>query len=413
MSSFSKHSLSNWLSAVALSVCLVPSLDAQISVSGVEDEEFYSGSVQFEVETEEGFTYEASLNGESVAVGEELSVDRADYYELEVTRTADEDGAIETELFQFIIRADGRGRSESGLPISYILAPIPSAQEEFAGSSLRVVTIPSVPVDVEIPIVLLSTDADGTRRGVNGVVASGDKSHPDVRLFRGVGSAWIAGQSEAGSVEYSASIYDQSVSANITVEAETTWTEVSGTIDADADWGTGARVRVTDDLDVDEGVTLTIGPGSVILLGEDVEVKIDGTLDVQGTEADAILFAPVLRSAPWGGLRFEGENSSATIRGAFFTGSGADDDWFDEGGRGSTHRDEQSLFYVRDDAQVVVEECYVLDNVGQAGHGTDGFLTLRRSVVQRCVTIGQYNGGTVLVEDSALIEVPAWDSPFE
>jgi len=56
-------------------------------------------------------------------------------------------------------------------------------------------------------------------------------------------------------------------------EESPSWTSATGTIAASVDWGSDARVRVTGDLTIPAGVTLTIGAGSatvvsgLILLG--------------------------------------------------------------------------------------------------------------------------------------------------
>ena len=54
-----------------------------------------------------------------------------------------------------------------------------------------------------------------------------------------------------------------------------------------------------------------------------------------------------------------------------------------------------------------------IDNAGQAFHGETSQLTLDRCVVQRCQTVGQFNGGSVTIRDSALLDFPSDSDTFE
>ena len=256
--------------------------------------------------------------------------------------------------------------------------------------------------------------AGGERRGVNGEVSVSGRPDLAFPVLRGVGSRRVPAPATDGVQTFDIELLGLATSVSVDVEATTTWQDVDGTIAADADWGDGARVRVTGDLQVDAGVTLRIGPDSVVEVGPEVEISIDGTLRIEGTKANPVVFTPRDHSVPWGGLLLRAATATLEADGTIFTGSGANDDWFDEvSGSGSSHRDEQALIYLSDGATATLNDCYLIDNHGQAGHGEDSFLELNRCLVQRCVTVGQYNDGAVIVRDSALIEFPAHDVPFE
>jgi hypothetical protein len=61
---------------------------------------------------------------------------------------------------------------------------------------------------------------------------------------------------------------------------------------------------------------------------------------------------------------------------------------------------------------VTLTESYLVENHGQGGHGENGYLTMTRCLLQKCITGGQYNGGAVTLQDSALIECPSATAPF-
>jgi len=390
---------------------------AQIQVEGIDDETVYTDRTSFRVVVEGGWTYSATLNGAPVTAGESVAVEDANYYRLDVERTNDSSGAVERLGVQFIVRASARGNSEWGLRPFVPLPPTPSAAAEFAGASLALVAPARFPRGLEIPLVAWVRDAAGARVGVLGELRAPEfPAHP-LRLLRGVGSTLLPAASAAGTLRFATSLHGLEEIATIDVEDTTTWTAVAGTIAASTDWGEDARVDVTGDLTIAAGATLSVGAGTVVRLAPGAEIEVAGTLRVNGTVAAPsprpVVFSPRSRATPWGGINFRSAASRGEFRGAILTGSGADDDWFDNNAdSGSSHRDEQPCLYVSNGATVELFDCYLIDNVGQAGHGESSFLEMTRCLVQRCITAGQYNRGAIRLTDCALVEFPALDAPF-
>ncbi len=392
-----------------------PSVFSQITVDGVEDEEVYTDSVTFSVPSEEGFEYVVLLNDEPVATDIPVLVDQAEYYELSVHRTETETGNEETLLVQFIVRAGERGNSEWGLAPWVPYPEIPSADAEFAGADLVIVCPDRYPPDLELPVIALVEDADGDRVGVNGTVTAAEFPGFGFPLTRGVGFGFLPGQPAAGSFTLIPSAGPLTQQKEIAVEETTQWLQKEGEVTGQVDWGTDARIHVTDDLTIAEGATLSIGEGGVIKIAPDVEITVRGTMQVTGSRARPVVFTPEAGDAPWGGFLLRWETSLVEMEGAIFTGSGADPDWLDDPpDSASSHRHEQCLFYMVNGARATLTDCYIVDNEGQAGHGEDSFLTMTKCLIQRCITSGQYNGdGTVALTKCALIGFPSVTAPFE
>jgi len=386
---------------------------AAITVDGIEDERVYADHVTFTVQVEADFEYTAELNGEAIAVGTPIKIDAPDYYELSVHRRSLSCEVEEDRLIQFIVRATERGNSEWGLPPWIPCPTIDSAAAEFADATLRIVSPAEYPLGLEIPIIARVEDASGSRVGVNGVAtAPGFEAHP-LRLLRGVGSVFLPPATGPGTISYTAQIHSLEAPRTIVIESVTTWQTVSGDIIETADWGSDARVRITAALRIAPNATLTLGNGSIIVVDPEVEISVEGRILVQGTVDRPVVFTCRDRNAPWGGFVFEKSTSQGEFTGTLFTGSGADPDWFDNNpGHGHSHRHEQPLLYVSNKARVTLADCWIVDNHGQAGHGEDGYLTMTRCLVQKCITAGQYNGGAVTLEDCALIEFPSETAPF-
>jgi len=406
-----RRSAQRFILILCLCVPAAPAL-AAITVDGIVDKKVYADRVSFTVRSEAGYDYTAELNGKPVAVGVAVEVNEPDYYELNVRRKRQSSGAEESLLVRFIVRATDRGNSEWGLSPWVPYPTIDSAAAEFTGARLTIVAPAQYPTGLEIPVIARAEDAAGNRVGVNGVVTA-DRfvSHP-LRLLRGVGSVFLPATNEPNTLSYDAVIHSLAASKDIVIAKPTLWRSASGDLTASVSWGENARVRVAT-LTIAPGVTLTIGSGSVIVVDPDAEITANGRIVVNGTIDEPVVFTTTDRTKPWGGFIFEKSTSCGEFTGTIFTGSGADPDWFDNNpDHGHSHREEQPLLYVSDGARVTLTDCYIVENHGQAGHGEGGYLTMKRCLVQKCITTGQYNGGTATFEDCAMIEFPGETAPF-
>jgi len=252
----------------------------------------------------------------------------------------------------------------------------------------------------------------GNRLGVNGIISAvGFQDYP-LQLLRGVGSVFLPAATKPNIISYVAEINSLQTPRQITIEASTTWQTVSEDIITSTDWGENARIHISsvskDLLTIVSNATLTIGAGSVIIIDPNIEIAVQGNIVVNGTMERPVVFTTQDRRVPWGGLLFESNLSQGELKGAIFTGSGADSKWFNNNpSHGGSHRKDQCLFYLSNGAHVTLTDCYLVENHGQIGHGENSYLTMTECLVQKCTTIGQYNGGAVTLEDCALIEFPS------
>lgn len=391
-------SFQNFLRAGA--VCLLfaaVSSRAQITVSGVAHKGVYADTVTFTIANQGGFTYAAFLNTNTVPVGTAVTVNRADFYQLYITRT---DGvtAIETNIY-FIVRASARGGTEWGLPVHTPWPVIASATAEFEGAKLRVIAPASFPAGYEVPVVAWVVDDAGRAVRANGALAAAGQN--SIGIKRGVGSGFLASNQPPGLLNYAPSIGGVTTNKSIDLESSTTWTTVSGTLAGATTWAANSRVRVTGHLAIPAGSTLTIGAGSVVLLNGGVNITNDGAVNINGTVDQPVVFMPNSRSQPWGGFFMRTSSGSVNGTGVIFVASGADP----TGGAG--HRDEQCLFLVDNAPSVTLTDSAAIHLAGQFGHAySGGTFTFTRFLLQRATTGGEYTGSTWRVNDSAFIDFP-------
>jgi hypothetical protein len=390
---------------------------AQISIDGVSDKKVYKDKVSFTVISEIDFDYTVELNGVQIETDVTVEIDEPEYYELYVYRRGRLSGTEDSKLVRFIVRALERGNSEWGLPRWSPYPQIDSAAAEFEGAELNIIAPAEYPMGLEIPLVARIEDDSGDRLGINGIVSAISFQDYPLRILRGVGSVFLSAASGPNTISYVAEVQSLQTTKRITIEGSTAWQIVSDDITTSTDWGENARIHISsvaeDMLTIDSNATLTIGAGSIIIIDPDIEIAVEGNLIVNGTMERPVVFTAPDRAFPWGGFLFESNESRGEFTGAIFTASGADSNWFKNNpGHGGSHRKDQCLFYLSNGAKVILTDCYLVQNYGQIGHGENSYLTMTGCLVQKCTTLGQFNGGAVILEDCALIEFPSADDSY-
>ena len=399
---------------VVASLLLVPGiLRAQsITIDGVADRSTYNNSVQMRVQTNAGFSYLVTLNGKPIIPGIFHTINVMDYYDLLVARTNDTTSAVTNALVRFIVLSSQRGSPELGLVQWVPLPPIPSTAAEMAGARLHLMLPQEYPAGLEIPVVVRVEDNAGNPRRVNGWVNSTGVVADAYRVVRGEGHGFLPA-SAAGSISYAATLQSLETNKVVIVEPSTTWTTVSGVLAGTTAWADNSRIHVTGNLTIPSGATLTIGAGTVVRLNPGVNITNTGRTVINGTIAQPVVFTPTNRVAPeqrtgaWGGWVMRGGELVATA--AIMTGSGAVGSF--NFSPGASHRSEQALLFMHNSV-VRMTNCALINNAGQVGNGYYSSITWDHCLVQRAITVGEYEGCTNILNHSALIEFPSIDGVY-
>jgi hypothetical protein len=318
-------------------------------------------------------------------VGTPVTVNQPEYYELSVTKRSQSDGMEESSRIQFIVRNSARADTEWGLPTWTPYPMMDSSSAEFTDGTLTLVCPAAYPTGLEIPVIARVNNPNGKRMGVNGkVTASGFETYP-LTLFRGVGSVFLPAATESDDIFYTGTIQSLSTPKQITIESDTTWQTISGTLSASANWGENARIRITDTLTIASGATLTIEAGSVIIGAPDAEITVTGHISVNGTNGSPVVFTSQNRTAPWGGFLFESSTSQGDFSGTIFTASGADSNWVSNNtGMAVFKTPAMSVLSVHS-AHVNLTTVYMVENKDSWAMA-ECYLTLQRCLVQKFVT---------------------------
>lgn len=385
---------------------------AEIVVEGIADRAVVTGAVRPRIIGAANSSDLVRLDGKTIDAPADLEVTQPDYHELEILRSTPAGVLSESRKVRFVIRAEERGNTEWGLPAWVPPAVIPASSEELADGHLRWLIPPAMPAGSPIPVAVWLEGTDG--QTLRAHVELKSNAHPTFLLRRGSGSTVLnASPSQVvdGLFSWTTTLPGQSSPQSVRIEERTEWVRVSGTLAGQTSWNDNARVEVTDDLEIPVGSTISIGAGSLIRMAPGVSWKIFGRVEVRGTRDRAVLFTAANPDRPWGGLEVRGTAASVEASGTLWTESGSDASWFDQNSGFSVHRREQALFLI-DGGQVVLRDCAAFDGHGQFGHGRNGQLTLERCLIQRFLTGGEFNGGRVDIQNSALIEFPSDDGIF-
>ncbi|HUS36909.1 MAG TPA: hypothetical protein VM680_16310, partial [Verrucomicrobiae bacterium] len=367
-------------------------------------------SATYSVPTEPGFTYSVTLNNAPVAAGVTNVVSVMDYYELDARRTELSSGLVVTQFVKFIVLSSRRGSPETGLIEWTPYPPIPSGRDEFVGGALIVVAPQKFPAGLEVPVVAWVDDGPGNARRVNGNVMAPGFATSTLPLRRGVGHAFLPAQSSGAAINYDAQIQSLRAAKAIEIDATTTWQTVSGEIPPGASWPDNSRIHVTGNITIAPTNTLTIGAGTVIWLDPSVNITNSGRTVINGTREKPVVFTPSAHVAPeqhtgaWGGFILRGASAELIANGAIMTGSGASTSF--SFSPGTSHRSEQALLLIQSGAKAFLTNCFLINHAGQIGNGYNSDVVYDHCLLQRAITGGEYVGGTVTVNNSAVIEFP-------
>ncbi|MBI5386525.1 MAG: immunoglobulin domain-containing protein [Verrucomicrobia bacterium] len=388
---------------------------AQPTVTGVADRSVNTDAATFTVVTQAGYSYAATLNGNPVSVGVPVTVTRMDYYDLWAWRTnLSEPFEVTSRLVRFIVRSSERGSPEQGLMKWTPYPLISSTAAEFAGAVLHVTAPMDYPPGLPIPIVVRVDDGQDRERRVNGWVTAPGFEGSDVKLMRGHGSGFLPSATNAGTLSYAARIQSLSAPRQIHIDQNPVWTTVgAGVLSGNVTWPENSRIHLSGSVVVPAGSTLTVGAGTIVKLNPLVNITNNGTVQIQGTANRPVVFTatnvvwPERNAGAWGGFVMRLGNAVLEANHAILAGGGGGTGW--NFSPGSSHKSQQPVLFIWSNSVARLTNCAILNSAGQMGNGYRSDLILDHTLWQRAITGGEYVGGTIIVNHSAIIEFPADD----
>ena len=431
------HTLKNLLVAT-LSLAACPGF-AAITFTGIAEKGKYTDTVTFTViaDNTANTTTTATLDGVALPVGVARTIsNRMErcYHEVAATSRNNTTSAIvDTKLIPFVLRDTERRAgndpgSEDGIPPHTPYKTVNDAPSAFAGQTLKVIAPAAWPANLPIPMAVKLVNGSNETVRLGGLVTFSGFPGTTAQMRRGWGSVVAPAKTTAGAVSVGGAVGVVTANPTINIEAAPVFTDVTGVIAGNTTWPANSRINVTGTLTVNAGVTLTVGAGTIVKIyagngtaGTAAEVVVNGSLVVNGTEANPCAFVPATAGAYWGGIELPTSTSVVSAKWTLFQGSGEEQNWFGTHSGYTTHKPQQALFLVAGSlasgsltgAHLQLENCFCFSLAGQVMNSRiRTWLEITRTLMQRAVTCGEQNDSKVTIDRSALIEFPSETEVF-
>ena len=379
--------------------------DAAITVSGVVDKGRYDNQATLSVGDPAGFTTTATLDGVPFPVGAPTVVRDMHYHELKVQEVNTSTASVSNRTVRFIISSAERLGTEHGIPPHTPWPIVNSSPGEFAHAVLKVMMPASFPLGYEMPVAVRIEDPAEAPLWLNGRVTSSRAPGQAMQARRGFGSALWPVSGAPGAQPWDFSLAGLSAESHLQVETNTVWTTVSGTLLGTTVWPANSRIHVDGTLLVGTNAVLQVQPGTLVRLGPGVDVNLHGSLHVNGTWNQPVVFMPNHSTQPWGGIWVKpGARVDATA--LMLTGSGEDQTWFTSNSGFSTHLRQQAAFLFDQSSSGAFTNCVITHLRGQVFNGKSAQIRFIRSQFQRASTGGELNDGTFTASQSHWSEFP-------
>ncbi len=272
--------------------------------------------------------------------------------------------------------------------------PAPAVDAGSVVGEIEILTLDPAPLRAPFPVLLVAAEPSLAPTRVMLHYGAGSRS---VTLYHGRGTAtlesslpgWLRLRAGAGA-------------RTIEVAARGA-REVAGTLSgADLAWDSERDVRVTADLDVPAGETLTVAAGTRVLIEPEVSIEIHGRLEVAGTAEAPVLFTAA--SEPWGGVRVLG--GEAALADSWLVGGGGD------ASLAFGHSSSQPVIYV-EGGSLAMSGGGLIDNPGKALGSQDATVALTGVLISRCDTGGELVDSEATIDGGWFLEMPDADGVLD
>jgi hypothetical protein len=265
---------------------------------------------------------------------------------------------------------------------------------------LQLLAPPFVLLDHPFPVVLRVPAGDHVDVFASGeatlFIDSPDISFPDLTVRRGVASATLLPVIDGEHILVAGGLGqgDRPIEFGVHKCGQ----ELTGTLEGEhLLWS--SCVHLIGDVVVPIGKTLTVEPGTMVMLEHKVNIYVLGEVHCMGDEMAPIWFTSYT-DLPWGGVIHE--ESAGSYAFTFFTNGGGDSK------HNFGHSSSQPVLFVRD-GEMTLDNVFLLDNPGKALGAKNSEVTVTRSLISRCDTGGEFEHTRLSMADCHVLEIPNAD----
>ena len=225
-------------------------------------------------------------------------------------------------------------------------------------------------------------------------LASGDTFN----IKMGVGSVNIAVSAISNKVDFRVGGRQFTVSP---VKVTHTDMELTGNINFPLEIPANSLVRITGNLNVSSGGSLTVREGTIILVDEGVDINLSGPAIFEGSAVNPVFVTCSRKSKFWGGFITRETGGTIEAQYTIFSQSG----YHNSEGYNWGHSGRQALFYT-ENSSLTLDHCFMTDHIGQIFYPQNSTLIFDDILVQRAQTGGQVNYSDLTIRNSVFTDFP-------
>jgi hypothetical protein len=342
-------------------------------------------------EPNEKITHEAILNDKIIDIRKTYTVNEEGFYYLEITSKIDT--YMRKDNYEFVILDEERGETEWGLKA---WTPKNFTESTIFNEKIEVIYPRKYVTGIKMPFILKVIENNEIKsayysfsNSVNSVVSN---------LKRGIGSINLLPDNLTSTVSFY--INDRIINAPLELE-EPNWQSLNVTIESNTQINTDSRIYVNKDITISKGVSVQIQAGSIIAISEGVNIINNGTLIINGTNENPVVFTCMNQGRYWGGIICDEPGSEIKINNTIFCHSG----YHNTGEYIYGHAKRQALFHMKN-SKLNINYSYIIDNIGQIFYPEKSELYIDNILVQRAKTGGQVNYSYISIKNSVFTDFP-------
>jgi hypothetical protein len=340
---------------------------------------------------DEKITYEAILNDMIIDIRKTYIVNEEGFYYLEITSKIDT--YMRKDNYKFVILDEERGETEWGLKA---WTPKSFTESTIVNEEIEIIYPKKYVTGINMPFILKVIENNEIKSAYYSFSNSVNSSVSNLK--RGIGSINLLPDNSTNTVSFY--ISDRIINAPLELE-EPNWQTLNETVESNTQINNDSRIYVTKNITISKGVSVQIQAGSIIAISEGVNIINNGTLVVNGTNENPVVFTCMNQGSYWGGIICDEPGSEITINNTIFCHSG----YHNTGEYIYGHAKRQALFHMKN-SKLNIHYSYIIDNTGQIFYPENSELYIDNILVQRAKTGGQVNYSYISIKNSVFTDFP-------
>lgn len=169
-------------------------------------------------------------------------------------------------------------------------------------------------------------------------------------------------------------------------------------------WEENSTIIVDSDLFIDFNSHLIVRPGVQVIIGEHVNIIVNGSLSIEGENDSPIIFKSKNKEEPWGGIEFY--NSTSNIKHCFFINGGSDPS------KGWAHTNTQPILFAKENSILNIDNSYILFSPGKGLGSHTSVINVNNTIISYVFQGGEFHYTNLIFDSSYVLNIPNDDGIY-